>query len=86
MIEKEITNIAESNDSNLVKVLKAEYLGLLGAGAASAYSSPSLFSSLSKNTATRYPSRNTKYEGKKVNRNAICPCGSNMKFKRCCGK
>ena len=27
-----------------------------------------------------------KYEGRKIGRNEPCPCGSNRKFKKCCGK
>ena len=27
-----------------------------------------------------------KYEDRKIGRNEPCPCGSNRKFKKCCGK
>ena len=27
-----------------------------------------------------------KYEDQKVGRNEPCPCGSNKKFKKCCGR
>ena len=27
-----------------------------------------------------------KYDGPKIGRNDPCPCGSNKKFKKCCGK
>lgn len=32
-----------------------------------------------------YNNRN-KRESRKVGRNAPCPCGSGLKYKRCCGK
>lgn len=31
-------------------------------------------------------SSKTMRKGKKIGRNDICPCGSGLKFKRCCGK
>lgn len=27
-----------------------------------------------------------KYDDRKIGRNESCPCGSNKKFKKCCGK
>lgn len=27
-----------------------------------------------------------KYDDRKIGRNEPCPCGSNRKFKKCCGK
>ena len=32
------------------------------------------------------PSQPVRREQPKVSRNAPCPCGSNKKFKKCCGK
>lgn len=33
-----------------------------------------------------YVDGNTQHEHKKINLNQTCPCNSNKKFKRCCGK
>ena len=35
--------------------------------------------------AARQPATNTPHQGRKPGRNSPCPCGSEKKFKKCCG-
>ena len=32
------------------------------------------------------PDANNDYANQNISRNALCPCGSGKKYKRCCGK
>ena len=46
-------------------------------------SNPNVSDKLSKDNASRSNIDNT---NSNISRNALCPCGSGKKYKRCCGK